>query len=80
MSPENGNYVTRAELKAHLDPMKSDISEIHADVKTLLLAQAGDTAIEAKARDGGARKLALSGLIVYVISLGVGIASFVHGF
>lgn len=80
MSPENGNYVTRAELQAHIVPMKEDIAEIHTDVKALLLAQAGDTAVEAKARDGGARKLALGGLLVYVLSLGVGIASFVHGF
>lgn len=28
----NGGYVTRAELRAHLDPMKEDIHEIRGDV------------------------------------------------
>ena len=78
MSPENGNYVTRAELKAHLDPMKSDIHEIHGDVKTLLLAHAGDVALEAKVKDGFARKSSLGMLVLYVISAGTAIANYFH--
>lgn len=39
--PENGSYVTRAELSAHLTPMREDITEIKKDVKTMLTAQAG---------------------------------------
>lgn len=42
---ENGNYVTRAELKATVEPMRSDLTEVKADVKTLLAAQAGSRAV-----------------------------------
>lgn len=41
----NGNYVTRAELSANLTPIKSDVSEIKADVKILLAGAAGDRAV-----------------------------------
>lgn len=33
------DFVTPRELAAHLDPIKDDISEIKADVKTLVNAQ-----------------------------------------
>jgi hypothetical protein len=36
MTGVNGNYVTRAELAAHLEPMKEDIRETSGDVKQLL--------------------------------------------
>ena len=36
----NGSHVTRAELDAHLLPMREDISEIRDDVKTLLRSDA----------------------------------------
>lgn len=32
----NGSYVSRAELTAHLGPMKDDIAEMKGDLKTLL--------------------------------------------
>lgn len=35
---DNGDKVTRAELQAHLDPMKEDISEIRKDVEGIRLA------------------------------------------
>lgn len=41
------DYVTRAELKAHLDPMRTDIKEIRSDVKSLLGSQAGGQALSA---------------------------------
>jgi hypothetical protein len=36
MSTTNGSYVSRAELAAHLGPMKSDIREIRDDIKTFV--------------------------------------------
>lgn len=45
MSTENGNYVTRAEMQAHLAPMRDDISEIKGDVKSLLASNAGSRAV-----------------------------------
>ena len=77
---ENGTYVTRAELKAHLDPMRQDISEIHADVKTLLLAHAGEVAVEAKVKDQGARRLSLAMLALYFISATVGVLGLHFGY
>jgi hypothetical protein len=41
----NGNYVTRAEMTAHISPMKEDITEMKADIKTLLKRDAGRKAI-----------------------------------
>jgi hypothetical protein len=35
---ENGGYVTRAELAAHLNPMRDDISEIREDVHEIRTA------------------------------------------
>lgn len=42
----NGSYVTRAELAAHIQPMRDDIKEIGDDVKKLLREQG---ALDAKA-------------------------------
>lgn len=44
---ENANYVTRAELKAHLDPMREDIKAVGVDVKVLLLRSASTRAVGA---------------------------------
>lgn len=61
-------YVSRAELTAHLDPMKEDIAEIKGDVKSVLLVQAGTRAVEMKMKDHGARKIALGSLFLYLVS------------
>lgn len=61
-------YVTRAELTAHLDPMKEDIAEIKSDVKSVLLVQAGTRAVEMKMKDHGARKIAYGSIFLYLIS------------
>ena len=50
---QNGGYVTRAELNAHIGPMKEDIAEIKDDVKTLL-----------RSRDGG---YAVAGLMRWIV-------------
>lgn len=42
---DTSGFVSRAELKAHLDPMRSDISEVKGDVKTLLQRSAGSKAV-----------------------------------
>ena len=42
---ENGSYVPRAELKATVEPMRDDIAEVKADVKTLLKRDAGAQAV-----------------------------------
>lgn len=42
---ENGSYVTRAELRAHLEPIREDVAEIRTDVKSLLGFQAASAAI-----------------------------------
>lgn len=78
MEPENGNYVTRAELQAHIRPMKEDISDIAKDVRFVRDAFIADKAVKQVSKDWGARKLALASLLVYVISASVGIAAFVH--
>lgn len=68
MEPVNGSYVTRAELKAHLDPMKSDITEIKGDVKTLVLAQAGQKAVSTLRMRFSTRALSWAALIVGALS------------
>ena len=65
---ENGSLVSRAEMKAHLDPMREDIREIKQDVKTLIIAQVGAQAIQSAKKDKGARKIAWGGLIVAGLS------------
>lgn len=65
---ENGNYVTRAELKAHLDPMKNDIAEIKGDVKTLVVAQAKEAAVSIWQRRLSTRALSWGALIVGALS------------
>lgn len=57
---ENGTYVTRAELKATVEPMREDISEIKTDVKTLLTARAGQAALNRFAARVGTAAVALS--------------------
>lgn len=47
MAAENGHHVTRAELEAHLKPIREDVSEIRTDVKSLLASQAGQSALSA---------------------------------
>lgn len=42
---ENGSHVTRAELEAHMAPLRSDIREIKGDVKTLIEANAAGRAV-----------------------------------
>jgi hypothetical protein len=65
----NGNYVTRAELKANLDPMRNDITEIKGDVKTLLAREAGATAVRHfKERSNGVH-IARGTLYLSVLSL-----------
>lgn len=76
--PSENDFVTRAELKAHIDPMKDDIHEIHTDVKTLLLAHAGEVAVEARVKDTGARRMALAMLILYLVSATIGVAAYLH--
>ena len=39
MSEGNGSYVSRAELTAHLEPMREDIREIKQDVKAIADSQ-----------------------------------------
>lgn len=56
---ENGNHVTRAELKAHLDPMRADIREIKEIVTGLRDKEVGDAAVAVSAKDNGARRVAL---------------------
>lgn len=41
----NGNFVTRAELAAHLNPLREDVTEIREDVKALLASQAASRAL-----------------------------------
>lgn len=60
---DNGSLVSRAELKAHLDPMRSDINEIKQDVKTLIIAQVGAQAINTAQKDMGARRLGWGALV-----------------
>lgn len=74
-TPENGTYATRAELNAHLTPMKSDIAEIKADVKSLLLARAGSSAVADRRRFFSDRVLATGALIV---ALGSSLAAWIH--
>lgn len=64
---DNGSLVSRAELKAHLDPMRSDINEIKQDVKTLIIAQVGAQAINTAQKDMGARRLGWGALIASAI-------------
>ena len=69
---ENGSYVTRAELKAHLDPMKEDIGEIKEGVQTLLLERAGHQALAKSKRLLSDRVIAWGALCAAVLS-GAGI-------
>lgn len=38
-------FVTERELNAHLEPIRNDLGEVKADVKSLLLAHAGQRAV-----------------------------------
>ena len=64
MASENGNYVTRAELRAHLDPMKSDISDIAEDVRFVRDAYIAERAVEKSSKDRGARRIGLTSLAI----------------
>lgn len=68
MSESNGSVVSRAELKAHLDPMRSDITEIKGDVKALLLANAVDRAASTRRRRFSDRTLAYVGIFVAALA------------
>lgn len=61
---DNGSYVTRAELAAHLGPMREDVQEIRDDVKSLLASQARTDAKAEVSRDSGARRLGWGGLVM----------------
>ena len=41
----NGSFVSRAELAAHLEPIRDDVKEIRDDVKSLLRSQAASSAL-----------------------------------
>jgi hypothetical protein len=72
---ENGDNVTRAELMAHLNPIKSDIWEIKSDVKILLRNDAGTIAVSNwKKFWVGAFGIAFLGLIVTVVTLAIQVA------
>lgn len=60
---ENGSYVTRAELSAHLTPIRQDIGEIKDGVQALLLDQAGREAIRKSKRKVSDRVLAYTAII-----------------
>ena len=72
----NDVFATRAELRATVEPMQNDNTEIKGDVKTLLLARAGDVAVEARVKDWGARKMSLAMLVIYIISATTALAAF----
>jgi len=67
-STENGNYVTRAELSAHLTPMRSDISEIKGDVKTLLARDAGVQAVSKYRRIITSHRLSWFAIFVSILT------------
>ena len=63
-----GNYVTRAELKAHLDPITGDVHEIKGDVKKLLMRDAGESAVAKRSRFISTRLLSWGALLVGALS------------
>lgn len=65
MSDGNGTPVTWRELGLALDPLKSSLSEVRADVKTLLAAHAGDEAVSKFQRG-------LLGGVVILVASGIG--------
>lgn len=46
----NGSYVSRAEMMAHLSPIRRDVAEIRMDVKSLLVSAAATQAVQFDAR------------------------------
>lgn len=59
MNGENGSYVTRAEMRANLDPIKADIKEIKDDVKSLLREGAARDAVDHVAEFTISRRVSL---------------------
>lgn len=66
---ENGSYVTRAELNAHLGPLRDDLHDIKTDVKKLLAAQAGGQTVSSWNRFLVGTVIAFAGLAVAAISV-----------
>lgn len=54
------DYVTERELKANLDPLRADIWEIRADVKTLVLAAAQAKGAQEQAKKNKSRRVQVS--------------------
>jgi hypothetical protein len=61
---ENGNNVSRAELQAHLDPIRATLWEVKADVKTLLLRQAASQGAVKEKRVLSDRRLAWGAIVL----------------
>lgn len=64
----SADWVTERELQAHLDPMKQDIKEMKADVKTLVVAKAEERGKVLWLRGISTRMLAWGALIAGAIS------------
>lgn len=60
----NGSYVTRAELSAHLGPIRDDLSEVKGDVKMLLAGQAQQVGESQYGRRVTDRTLAMLAIVV----------------
>ena len=64
MGPENGNLVTRAELKATVAPIHEDIADIKKDVRFVRDAYIAERAVESESKDKGARRMSLTSLVI----------------
>ena len=62
MDPEN--FVTRAELRATVEPMHNDITSIKKDVRFVRDALIAERAVEASTKDKGARRIGLTSLAI----------------
>lgn len=69
------DYITREELTAHLEPMRSDISEIKGDVKLLIGANAGAAAVKSYKTQHRGGFVSWSAIVVAAVSAAI---NFVH--
>lgn len=65
---ENGSTITRAELNAHLEPMRDDIREVKSDVKALLVVVTATQAAKEDRRTRFSSIVAASSVVAILIS------------